>query len=385
MPLIKLFRKKKLKEDQEIGPVEVQTQEPVVDPHEIISSIRKDLANNVYLTTNRVGDGLSEMMGGLENAINLQESTFKALDKLKESIESAGKTMETADKQIKSLDDSLGQLKEMKNSIDSQEKILGTLAATIHDINDIGSRVKILSFNTSLEASRAGVAGRSFMVVADEIQRLSLSTNEQLAKMKAALDDFSSQNKVMNDRISNFVDEEIEIIEASVDLIQKANQGMTEISQELSDLSTTTSEHLEQVSNIKNESSQRAENLNYEMSQLIDETLGTSVQDLTVTESLNQLQRFITIDVRRQDEYFGELGHIEGADLATLGDDLKVHLQDLDKDKDYLFVCRSGGRSARAARVAQLSGFKSVFNMKGGMLEWNAKSLPISKGMRGAG
>jgi len=85
------------------------------------------------------------------------------------------------------------------------------------------------------------------------------------------------------------------------------------------------------------------------------------------------------IDVRRPDEFTGELGHIEGASLCTLETDLQNSLSALSPNDTYVFVCRSGGRSARATAYAMSLGMKNVFNMAGGMIDWNEKKLPTSK------
>ena len=84
------------------------------------------------------------------------------------------------------------------------------------------------------------------------------------------------------------------------------------------------------------------------------------------------------IDVRRADEFKGELGHIDGALLVTLETDLLKTMEAWDKSDDLVFVCRSGGRSAKAAILAQGRGFKNVFNLRGGMLQWNEEKLPLA-------
>ena len=83
------------------------------------------------------------------------------------------------------------------------------------------------------------------------------------------------------------------------------------------------------------------------------------------------------IDVRQDDEFSGELGHIEGAVNSTLQTNFKNDLSSLDKNEIYIFICRSGCRSTAATKMAQEAGFKSVYNMKGGMLRWNALGFPI--------
>lgn len=85
------------------------------------------------------------------------------------------------------------------------------------------------------------------------------------------------------------------------------------------------------------------------------------------------------IDVRRPDEFNGELGHIDSAKLVTLESEFESALPSFDKNSTYIFICRSGARSTRAALMAQEAGIQKVFNMQGGMLRWNALGLPIKK------
>lgn len=51
---------------------------------------------------------------------------------------------------------------------------------------------------------------------------------------------------------------------------------------------------------------------------------------------------------------------------------LEFRMHELDKAKNYIVVCRSGGRSGMAARFLEQQGY-SVTNMTGGMMEWKGK------------
>lgn len=96
----------------------------------------------------------------------------------------------------------------------------------------------------------------------------------------------------------------------------------------------------------------------------------STVQDI-VPEELNKKRSEVqVIDVRQPEEYTGELSHIPEAKLIPLAT-LPENLNQLNKDKTIVFVCRSGGRSARATAFAQQSGLDHVYNLKGGMLRWN--------------
>lgn len=85
------------------------------------------------------------------------------------------------------------------------------------------------------------------------------------------------------------------------------------------------------------------------------------------------------IDVRSTNEYAGALGHIRGAKLVPL-DELKTRVDEIDRDRPVVTVCRSGARSAQAATLLQQEGFSRVANLGGGMLRWRADKCPVEGG-----
>jgi rhodanese-related sulfurtransferase len=85
------------------------------------------------------------------------------------------------------------------------------------------------------------------------------------------------------------------------------------------------------------------------------------------------------IDVRRPEEFNNELGHVDGAELITLGPELSEFLEKQSRDQKIVFVCRSGVRSAGATTESQRMGYQFTFNMSGGMLEWNNRHLPVRR------
>jgi len=84
---------------------------------------------------------------------------------------------------------------------------------------------------------------------------------------------------------------------------------------------------------------------------------------------LNKGEQLNIIDVRETDEVAA--GKIPGAVNIPLGL-VEFRMHELDKSKEYIMVCRSGGRSGRASQFLEGQGFK-VINMAGGMLAWEGK------------
>ena len=103
-----------------------------------------------------------------------------------------------------------------------------------------------------------------------------------------------------------------------------------------------------------------------------------SVTDISAEELATKTSAVHVIDVRRPDEYTGELGHIAGSKLIVL-DTIPDHIEELPKDEPIVFVCLGGGRSTRAAAFALEHGFQHVFNLKGGMMRWNELRLKTER------
>ncbi|MCK7606567.1 rhodanese-like domain-containing protein [Geobacillus stearothermophilus] len=85
-----------------------------------------------------------------------------------------------------------------------------------------------------------------------------------------------------------------------------------------------------------------------------------------VEERLRAGESLHIIDVREPEEVAA--GKIPGAVNIPLGL-IEFRMHELDKNEEYILVCRSGGRSGRAAEFLDSRGCR-VVNMTGGMLAW---------------
>ncbi|MGD1980905.1 MAG: rhodanese-like domain-containing protein [Flavobacteriaceae bacterium] len=75
------------------------------------------------------------------------------------------------------------------------------------------------------------------------------------------------------------------------------------------------------------------------------------------------------IDVRTPSEYEG--GYIGTArNINYNATDFAEQVSKLDRDKPVLVYCAVGGRSARAAKVFESLGFKTIYDLKGGYNAW---------------
>lgn len=76
------------------------------------------------------------------------------------------------------------------------------------------------------------------------------------------------------------------------------------------------------------------------------------------------------LDVRTPEEVAE--GALEGAQNINFYDaDFKDKLSKLDKNKPVFVYCRSGGRSGKCAQMCKDMGFKEIYDMKGGWLNYS--------------
>lgn len=95
-------------------------------------------------------------------------------------------------------------------------------------------------------------------------------------------------------------------------------------------------------------------------------------------------EKVVLLDVRENEEY--NAGHIEGVKIIPTSQFMDRYEQELEKDKEYIVICRSGNRSQMVCKFLQDQGFKSLSNYAGGMLEWDgpveAGDSPVADGSR---
>ena len=102
----------------------------------------------------------------------------------------------------------------------------------------------------------------------------------------------------------------------------------------------------------------------------------SGVWEIEPLDLLERAEGVQIIDVREPREFIDVLGHIRGARLLPLSQ-LMDRIGEIDKQGPVVAVCRSGARSAQATVLLKKAGFPKVANLAGGMLRWQAESLPV--------
>jgi len=101
-----------------------------------------------------------------------------------------------------------------------------------------------------------------------------------------------------------------------------------------------------------------------------DKAMFTNIDVPTFKEKM-EAPNTVILDVRTETEKVE--GDIPGSILIDAMDpEFYTSIDELDKSKTYLVFCRSGSRSQQACMAMGDDGFKSLFNLEGGIKAWNA-------------
>lgn len=98
------------------------------------------------------------------------------------------------------------------------------------------------------------------------------------------------------------------------------------------------------------------------------------IEPQTLVQWMQEDKEFRLIDVRSVNEF--------AQGMIPRGEQLPLHLlplraDELDRGRDIVLYCRSGARSAQACAFLSERGFSSVYNLRGGIMDWARQGLPI--------
>lgn len=143
-------------------------------------------AANVAQTSTILAEGVFDQT---ENLKKLNSDMAVIIEKVKDSDKNAGEARQLA----------AGAMDKLRLSSDEMNKLLGAMsqisemsaetAKIIKTIDDIAFQTNILALNASVEAARAGAAGKGFTVVADEVRNLAGKSAEAAKRTSKLIND----------------------------------------------------------------------------------------------------------------------------------------------------------------------------------------------------
>lgn len=234
---------------------------------------------------------IEEISATIEELSASSELINKETDKVSQFTENALEISKENKKWIEESASTLIELSENVNgsaqSIKTVDKALQNTTQLLKGIKDITDQINLLALNASIEAARAGQAGRGFKVVAGEIKKLSGETEKLTEEISEAI----SQMKLKLNNTEEIISEGIENIAGVEELAAKSVKSFSEMSENLKKVVNSTaklSNNTENQAEAARQSTKAVESI-AEESQLISENI-TDINNGVRKQSENSSQ-----------------------------------------------------------------------------------------------
>jgi methyl-accepting chemotaxis protein len=207
----------------------------ITDVRATAMGFEEDSSNTLDLLKN-MADGSETQMVQLRNATEAVDETAQATLEISEKTQDATglsvKAVEASQKGEELVTQSIEGMQLIRATVQRINKKMKMFSERIIEIGtissmiaDISSRTNLLSMNASIEASRAGEAGRGFVVIAEEIRNLADRSAEATRDITGIIHSIQTEAG----EITSSLEEETEIVEKQSDLASETKTSFTDI------------------------------------------------------------------------------------------------------------------------------------------------------------
>ena len=226
------------------------------------TSSQGSIAEEVALASNEANTAISEI------AQNTQYVAEKTTSNLNTAHRSHTELQDVTDK-IHRINDIV---ESFRNTVDELGKSSTNILSIVTIINGISEQTNLLSLNATIEAARAGEHGKGFAVVAEEVRELSRRikpATEEISNNIAAMIKIVERTQAETAQILDYARDTDSVVTAATENFQRmigdfetANDQLIKIAAAIEELSTNNSDVVQKVNNINALSQEIATDMN---------------------------------------------------------------------------------------------------------------------------
>jgi len=173
--------------------------------------------------TGALADAINQMSGGIGSTLGQVDQASKQVRSAsKEAMSITEESKASVLKTAKGMGEIRGTIQETAKRIKNLGERSQEIGGIVKLIDDISERTNVLALNANMQAAQAGEAGRGFMVVADEVQRLAESSKQATDQISKLINNIQVET---GDTIST-MDKAIEEVVHGGELAEQAAQQM---------------------------------------------------------------------------------------------------------------------------------------------------------------
>jgi methyl-accepting chemotaxis protein len=273
------------------------------------SGVLNEGGQELSASTNEQAASVHESVASATEIQSMVQKTMKKTDEIAELSNKVHSYVEDGMDVLVSLVDSMREIKGMNGDLAQISSIIDNISDKTKIINDIVFKTQLLSFNASIEAARAGIHGRGFSVVAEEVGSLAQLSGDAARAIEFLIKDSRAQVQRVLEQSTTRVDrgekvtQEIETvysniateltdIKSGLEVVRQANTeqmgGLEQVNKAMQQISVATQQSEVAVRTLINlaadlhEESSAVRLLSTDLKDIVqgvvDESLGTAME-----------------------------------------------------------------------------------------------------------
>lgn len=182
------------------------------------AAVQSEATTSTAAAVTEMTHSLSEVSQKVEAVHVCAQNTYSYADKGREQILALNEEIGLVEKDIKETRESMRLLDDYTSRVLNESE----------SIHSIAEQTNLLALNASIEAARAGDAGRGFSVVADEVRNLADESKQCAATINSSIGSVNQQSQQVSENMREVVEHAL----ACTERARKASELLEQIFQE---------------------------------------------------------------------------------------------------------------------------------------------------------
>ncbi len=255
---------------------------------------------------NQVAVGASDQAENLANGVGsiniLADDINKVEEDMKFVAETANGTKKLSQNSlnvVKALNEKASQTSRASdrviNNITNLSKDMEQIVKITKTISTIADQTNLLSLNASIEAAKAGEAGRGFSVVANEVKKLADQSKESSKEIKFIIDDIlkkTSETTKVAHNANKFMEEQMNIVRETDASLRSIYESMEKLMERVNNVSRSIKSALDSKENVL-DSISNISAISQETASIAEEVSATTQEQVASSEELSKLSKHL--------------------------------------------------------------------------------------------